>query len=149
MKAFLQFVVALAVTVVGYQLLSPLLGHGPYLEAAFFTWSLAVTTGASGNPLDQAGSEWKYKYLPYDCIVEIIHRATQAGGVVQITSGSDEIQQESPVSAGGTAGVLTGRLNVEPVTFRGKSGDLIIIKYRNTAGTTTTFDGSIELTKAA
>lgn len=114
---------------------------------AFFAWSLALTTGTSGNPLDVAGTEWKYKYAPYDAIVEVIHRATQAGGVVQITAGSDEIQQESPVSAGGTAGVMTGRLNVEPVTFRVKAGDLIIIRYRNTAGTTTTFDGTIEMTR--
>lgn len=115
---------------------------------AFFSWSLAVTTNSISNPLDVAGQEWKYKYAPYNAICEVLHRATQTGGVVQITAGSDEIQQESPVSAGGTAGTLTGRLNVEPVTFKVAAGDLIVIRYRNTAATTTTFDGTIEMTRA-
>lgn len=114
---------------------------------AFFSWSISVAAGAQTNPLDQAGTEWKYKYLPYDAVVEVLHRATAVGMVVQVTSGSDEIQQSSPVSAGGTAGVLTGRLNVEPVTFRAKAGDLIIIQYRNTSGAAVNVDGTIELTR--
>jgi hypothetical protein len=114
---------------------------------AFFSWSQAVAAGAIANPLDTAGAEWKYKYVPYDAIVEILHRATAVGMVVQVTSGSDEIQQSSPVSAGGTAGVLTGRLNVEPVTFRAKAGDLIIVSYRNTTAGAITLDGTIEMTK--
>ena len=114
---------------------------------AFFSWSLALAGGASGNPLDVAGTEWKYKYAPYDAIVEVIHRATVVGVVAQITSGSDEIQQESPVSAGGTTGVMTGRLNVEPVTFRVKAGDLIVIRYRAT-GAAANCDGTIEMTRA-
>jgi len=115
---------------------------------AFFSWSLAVLTGVSTDPLDQAGSSWKYRYVPYDAIVEILHRATLVSMLVQITAGSDEIQQESPVSAGGTAGVLTGRLNVEPVTFKVKAGDLLVVRYRNTNAGTVTVDGTIELTKA-
>lgn len=115
---------------------------------AFFSWSLSMLTGTIANPLDVAGQEWKYKYVPYDCIVEVIHRATLVSVVVQITSGSDEVQQESPVSAGGTTGVLTGRLNVEPITFRAKAGDLITIRYRNTNAATVNVDGTIELTRA-
>lgn len=114
---------------------------------AFFSWSAAMLTATSLNPLDVSGASWKYQYAPYDCIAEVIHRATAVGIVVQITSGSDEVQQESPLSAGGTAGTLTGRLNVEPVTFRVKAGDLIQVRYRNTTGGTITVDGTIELTK--
>lgn len=114
---------------------------------AFFSWSQSLAAGAIANPLDTAGQEWKYKYVPYDCIVEVIHRATAVGMVVQITTGSDEVQQTSPVSAGGTAGVLTGRLNVEPVTFRAKAGDLVIISYRNTTAGAITCDGTIEFTR--
>ena len=116
---------------------------------AFFTWSNSVAAGAISNPLDVAGQEWKYKYVPYNCIVEVLHRATAVGVVCQITTGSDEVQQASPVSAGGTAGVLTGRLNVEPVTFSAKQGDLIIISYRNTTAGAITTDGSIEFTRTA
>jgi len=113
---------------------------------AFFTWSLAVAAGATSDPLDQAGNSWKYRYIPYDCIVEIIHDTTAVGVTQTITAGSDEILQESPVSAGGTAGVLQGRLNREPVTFKAKAGDLVIIRYRNTTAGALTISGSIELT---
>jgi len=115
---------------------------------AFFAWSNSLAAGVSQNPLDTAGQEWKYKYVPYDCVVEILHRATAVGVVVQITSGSDEIQQSSPLSAGGTTGVLTGRLNVEPVTFKAKAGDLLMISYRNTTAGAINVDGTIELTRA-
>jgi len=115
---------------------------------AFFAWSLSMATGTIANPLDVAGQEWKYKYVPYDCLVEVIHRSTVTGVLAQITTGSDEVQQASPVSAGGTTGVLTGRLNVEPVTFRAKQGDLIIISYRNTNAGTANLDGTIEFTRA-
>lgn len=114
---------------------------------AFFSWSQSLAAGAQANPLDTAGQEWKYKYLPYDCICEVIHRATAVGVVVQVTAGSDEIQQSSPVSAGGTAGVLTGRLNTEPLTFKGKAGDLVMINYRNTTAGAINLDGTIELTR--
>jgi len=114
---------------------------------AFFSFSSSIAAGASLNPLDVSGSSWKYQYAPYDAICEVIHRATLVSMLVQITAGSDEIQQESPVSAGGTTGVLTGRLNVEPVTFKVKAGDLIQIRYRNTNAGANNIDGTIELTR--
>lgn len=116
---------------------------------AFFSWSQSIAAGGSFQPLDQAGATWKYQYAPYDAIVEVIHRATAVGVVTQTTAGSDEIQQESPVSAGGTAGVMTGRINVEPLTFKVKAGDLLQIRYRNTTAGAITIDGTIEMTKLA
>lgn len=112
---------------------------------AFFSWSASVASGGNLNPLDVSGSSWKYQYAPYDAMVEVIHRATLVSMVVQITAGSDEIQQRSPVSAGGTAGVLTGRLNVEPVTFRVNKGDLIQINYTNNNAGANNIDGTIEI----
>lgn len=114
---------------------------------AFFAWSASVAAGAQFSPLD-ATPKWKYVYAPYDGVCEVLHRATGVGVVAQLTAGSDEIQQESPVSAGGTAGVLTGRLNVEPVTFTVKAGDLISVNYRNTSAGALNVDGTIELTRA-
>lgn len=112
---------------------------------AFFGFSLALAGGATGNPLDVSGSSWKYQYAPYDAVVEVLHRATVVGVVVQITSGSDEVMQRSPISAGGTIGVQTGRLNVEPVTFRVAKGDLIQLNYTAT-GAAGNVDGTIEMT---
>jgi len=114
----------------------------------FFSFTSSIAAGARLNPLDVSGQPWKYQYAPYDAIIEVLHRATAVGMVVQITAGSDEVMQESPVSAGGTAGILTGRLNVEPVTFRVKAGDLIQLNYRNTSGAAVTIDGTIEMTRA-
>jgi hypothetical protein len=114
---------------------------------AFFSWSRSVAAGATDTPLEVTGNTWKYQRVPYDCMVEILHRATAVGMVATINSGSDEVQQESPVSAGGTAGVLTGRLNVEPVTFSAKAGDTITLRYRNTTGGAVGADGTIELTR--
>jgi len=116
---------------------------------AFFSWTQSVAAGASFQPLDQSSATWKYQYAPYDAICEVIHNATAIGVVTQATAGSDEIQQESPVSAGATAGVLTGRINVEPLTFKVKAGDLIQIRYRNTSGGAVTVNGTIEMTKLA
>jgi len=114
---------------------------------AFFSWSRAIGIGATDTPLDATGNTWKYNRAPYDGVVEVLHRATLVGLPVTITAGSDEVQQESPVSAGGTIGVLTGRLNVEPVTFTVKAGDVIGIRYRNTNAGANQVDGSIELTR--
>lgn len=114
---------------------------------AFFTWSQTVAAGATYQPLTQANNEWKYNRAPYDGVVEIIHDAAAVGMVVTITAGSDEIQQESPVGAGGTAGVLRGRLNQEPVTFTVKAGDVIGVRIRNPTGGGIAYQGTIELTR--
>jgi hypothetical protein len=112
---------------------------------AYFTWSLLFAAGQKQNPLDISGNAWKYQYAPYDAICEVLNRGTTATVTAQITSGSDEVQQVSPVQAGGTIGVTPSRLNTEPVTFRVSKGDLIQINLTATSGTPTV-DGSIEMT---
>lgn len=111
----------------------------------FFAWSESMATGANLNPLDISGRAYKNRVAPFDCMVEVLHRATLVGVTVVITVGNEEIQASSPVSAGGTIGVFTGRLNVEPVTFRANKGDEIQINYRNGNAGTVNVDGTIEL----
>jgi len=77
----------------------------------------------------------------------VIDRATAVGIVVSRTFGSDTIQQESPLSAGGTAGVIPSRLNIEPVTEKANATDLLRVVYRNTTAGAITVDGLIELTR--
>jgi len=115
---------------------------------AFFTYSASLGAGATVNPLDISGNTWKYNRAPYDATVEIIHNATATGIVATLTAGSDEIMQESPISAGGTAAVLPARLSVEPVTFTVKAGDVIQPRYRNTSGAGITLNFSIEMTRS-
>lgn len=110
------------------------------------TWSASVAAGATFTPLDAA--DWQYKYLPYAAIVEAIHQATAVGMVVTITFGSDTIQQESPVSAGGTAGQIPSRFTREPITEKALQGDLLKITYRNTTVGAINVEGLIEITRA-
>lgn len=113
---------------------------------AFFTWSFSLAAGATQNPLDVSGSAWKYQYAPYDAICEVMNRSVATGFVAQVTSGSDEVMQRSPIQAGGTAGTLPARLTTEPVTFKVSKGDLIQINITNTGGAASNVDGSIEMT---
>lgn len=114
---------------------------------AFFTWTQSIAAGASFQPLQASDNTWKYQYAPYDAICEIIQNATAIGVVSTISSGSDEIQQESAVSAGGTSGVLVGRLTVEPITFKVKAGDLIVVRLRNTTVGAVIANGTVEMTR--
>lgn len=111
----------------------------------FFSWSESMATGTKLNPLDISGRAYKNRVAPFDCMCEIIHRSTVTGVTVQITVGNEEIQATSPVSSGGTAGVFTGRLNVEPVTFRAVKGEEIQVNYANGNAGTANLDGTLEM----
>lgn len=110
-----------------------------------FTWTQAVAAGATFDPIDAAG--WMYRYLPYPAVIEVISNATAVGVVQSLTFGSDTIQQESPVPAGGTAGVIPARLNTEPITEKGAASDLLRVVYRNTTGGPVTVNGIIQITR--
>lgn len=110
------------------------------------TWSTSVAAGATLDPIDAAG--WQYRYLPYPAVIELIDDATAVGMVRGVTFGSDTIVQESPLSAGGTAGVIPSRFAREPVTEKAVQGDLLRVVYRNTTAGAVTVNGLIEITRA-
>lgn len=113
---------------------------------AFFTFLTSIAAGASANPLDISGLTWKYNRLPWPATIEVMSQTTGAGVVLRITSGSDEIQQESPIHGTGTANALPARLSVEPVTWQGDAGDVVQLQYRNTSGGALVVAGTIEIT---
>ena len=104
--------------------------QGP-VSFTFVNTSLAA--GASYAPL--AGPPpWQYQSPAQDCLVEVIVNAVAAGGVIALYSGGDTLQQESPISAGGTVSVIPNVLNGTVVTGRARRGALLSVNIRNTTG---------------
>lgn len=106
-----------------------------------FIWSQSVAAGATFNPLDG----WQYQYLPWPAEVLVLSRAVAIAMSQVFTSGSETIVEESPVQAGGTAGVTPSSLNTPVQGWHAAAGDLLKIRYRNTSGAAIVVDGIIEV----
>lgn len=103
-------------------------------------WTQSVAAGATFRPLDG----WQYEYVPLGGRIQILHRATAVGMRVTITSGSDTLQERSPVPAGGTAGVTPSAQDVPVIGDLVAAGDRLKINYENTTGGAVTVDGIID-----
>jgi len=106
-----------------------------------FTFSASVAAGATFRPLDG----WQYEYLPWSAEVTVLARATAVAMVNTYTSGSETIVEESPVQAGGTAGVIPSPLNTPVQGWNAAAGDRLKLGYRNTSAGAITIDGIIEV----
>lgn len=104
------------------------------------TWTQSVAAGATFSPLNG----WQYEYIPYGGSIQVLTNATAVGIVATITSGSDTLQERSPVSAGGTAGVLPGALDVPVIVDQVAAGDRQKVLYENTTGGAVTVNGFID-----
>lgn len=109
---------------------------------AVLSWSQSVAGGATFAPL----TGWQYEYAPFGGRIQILHNATAVGVQVSITSGSDQLQQRSPLSAGGTAGVMPSAFAVPLVSDDVAAGDRIRVEYENTTAGAITVVGTIEYT---
>jgi len=106
-----------------------------------FIYSVSVAAGATVNPL----VGWQYQYLPWPAEVTVLSRAVAIAMVQTFTSGSETIVEESPVQAGGTAGVTPSPLNTPVQGWLAAAGDLLKLSYRNTSGAAIVVDGIIEV----
>lgn len=107
-----------------------------------FTWSTAMTANQLGlNPL----SGWQYEYNPYVASVILIVRSTTNGNRITIFSGSETIQERTPVQGGGTAGVTPSELNTPPIAFIAAPGDRLKLVIDEVLAGTPTVDGVIIL----
>lgn len=106
-----------------------------------FTFSQLFVANATIEPL----TGWQYVYLPWPAEVTVMARATLANVVATYTSGSETIVEESPVQAGGTIGVIPSPLNTPVIGWQAAAGDLLKLRFRETAGGTPTLDGIIEV----
>lgn len=109
-----------------------------------FTWTQSVMAGATFDPLDG----WNYQYVPAPGVIKILHNATASGMVATITSGTDQLLQEAPVPAGGTAAVLPSAFSVPAIVDAVAPNDRVSIRYRNTSGAAITVNGSIDYSAA-
>jgi hypothetical protein len=105
---------------------------------ANLTWTQSVAAGATFTPLNG----WQYEYAPFGGTIEIVHDAAAVGVVATITSGSDTLQERSPVSSGGAAGVMPSALDRLPVVDEVAAGDRLKILYENTTGGAVNVEGT-------
>lgn len=89
--------------------------------------------------------KWQYEFAPYPCTVKVIIRSTTVGNVVTFYSGSETIQERSPVQGGGTAGVTPSELNTAPQIWRAAAGDRLKSAVDEVLGGTPTVDAMIIL----
>lgn len=103
-------------------------------------FSTAMTANQLGlNPL----SGWQYEYLPWPAQIVLLVRATDGNERMTVYTGSETIQEKSPVQGGGTAGVTPSELNTPAIAFQGAAGDRLKLVIDNTTAGTPTVDGVI------
>ncbi len=88
-------------------------------------------------------SGWQYEYLPWPASIIILVRSTTTGNRLTVYSGSETIQERSPVQAGGTIGVTPSELNTPAIAFFGAAGDRLKLVLDEVLGGTPTVDGVI------
>jgi len=91
------------------------------------------------NPL--AG--WQYEYLPWPGTIVLLLRSTTVSNRLTMFSGSETIQERTPVQGGGTAGVTPSELNTTPIAFFAAAGDRLKMVIDEVGGLTPTVDGVI------
>lgn len=105
------------------------------------TFTQSVAAGATYEPL----LGWQYEYAPYPAQVDIGINAAAVGMVATVSSGSDTLQEESPVQAGGTSGVIPSPLNTPYLSDFAAAGDRMKIRFRNTTVGAIVVNGIITL----
>lgn len=104
------------------------------------TWTQSVAAGATFTPLNG----WQYEYIPFGGSIQILHDAGAVDVVATVTSGSDTLQERSPVSAGGTTGVLPSILDVPVLVDQVAAGDRQKVLYENTSAGAIVVNGFID-----
>ncbi len=103
-------------------------------------FSTALTANQLGlNPI----SGWQYEFLPWPGSIILLLRSTDVNLRATVYSGSETIQERSPVQGGGTAGTTPSELNTPAIAWIGAAGDRLKVVIDNTTAGTPTIDGVI------
>jgi len=103
-------------------------------------FSISIPLGGI-NPNVLAG--WQYEYLPWPARLKLILSTNVLTLLATVFSGSETIQEESPVAAGGTVGRTPSELNFSPIVWDAPAGDRIKVQVRSTDAGAQTIDGII------
>lgn len=84
-------------------------------------------------------ANWQYRYAPFRGLVRIgVHGTHAAGGAdIAIYTGSQNVVEQSPISAGATDGVMPSPQNVPFFEFIVEPGDVISTKINELGGVAT------------
>jgi hypothetical protein len=104
---------------------------------------LVISQSLAASATSNIISGWQYEYLPWPARVKLLMRATAATLKATVFSGSETIQEESPVQGGGTAGTTPSELNTAPVVWDAPAGDRLKINIRSTDPGAQTIDAII------
>jgi len=109
-------------------------------------WSDGLTANQLGqNPI--AG--WQFVRVPNSFVnggyVAVLQRATTVNVRQTYFTGSQNIQQRSPVPGGGTAGVTPVLFNTPVIDWRSSPDDLLQILNDEVGGAVATVDGIITI----
>jgi len=103
-------------------------------------FSQAMTANQLGfNPI----SGWQFEYLPWPAQIILLLRSTDVNLRATVYSGSETIQERSPVQGGGTAGITPSELNTPAISWIAAAGDRLKAVIDNTTAGTPTIDGII------
>ena len=98
---------------------------------------------ASGSQFEYVPAQW-----PRGAVVSVLARATTTGARMAVSTGSQTVQERSPIQGGGTAGTTPSALNTSPLTFMAAPGDRIKLAIDEVLGGTPTVDGLIQIEPA-
>lgn len=82
---------------------------------------------------------WQYRYAPFRglCRIGIHGTHAAAGADIAIFTGSQNVVEQSPISAGATDGVMPSPLNVPYFEFIVEPGDVISTRINELGGVAT------------
>ncbi len=86
---------------------------------------------------------WQYEFLPWPAHVIVLARSVAVGVNVTLYSGSETIQERSPLQSGGVAGVTPSELNTPAISFQAAAGDRLKALIDNTTAGAINVDGII------
>ncbi len=106
------------------------------------TFNQAVVAAGTYDPF----AAWQYRYAPYPCRVRLLAWTTAVGVTLQVRSGTEQIQDTTPVDIGAAAaGNIPTVFDVDPLDFAAPAGDVLSCLFTNTTAGTLSVMGILDI----